>query len=79
MLTKNRISAVVVSTDLDRSQKFYEDKVGLSLSPQTIKNYLVALQTALVWAVGQKLLPAVPKFPEIKVPKKKPQPISDEG
>ena len=41
MVGKNRISAVLVSTDLERSQAFYQDKVGLTLSPETIKNHLV--------------------------------------
>ncbi len=41
MVGTNRISAVLVSTDLERSQAFYEDKVGLTLSPETIKNHLV--------------------------------------
>src|SRR6476469_7969731 len=41
MLANNRISAVLVSTDLERSQRFYEAKVGLTLSPETIKNHLV--------------------------------------
>jgi catechol 2,3-dioxygenase-like lactoylglutathione lyase family enzyme len=37
----NRISAVLCSTDLDRSQEFYEQKVGLTLSPETIPNHLL--------------------------------------
>ncbi|MDQ1375648.1 MAG: hypothetical protein QOJ09_2986 [Actinomycetota bacterium] len=41
MVASNRISAVLVSTDLERSQHFYETKVGLTLSPETIKNHLV--------------------------------------
>jgi catechol 2,3-dioxygenase-like lactoylglutathione lyase family enzyme len=41
MLASNRISAVLVSTDLERSQRFYEEKVGLTLAPETIKNHLV--------------------------------------
>jgi catechol 2,3-dioxygenase-like lactoylglutathione lyase family enzyme len=41
MLSNNRISAVLVSTDLERSQLFYETKVGLALSPETIKNHLL--------------------------------------
>jgi catechol 2,3-dioxygenase-like lactoylglutathione lyase family enzyme len=41
MIAKNRISAVLVSTDLARSQQFYESKVGLTLSPETIKNHLL--------------------------------------
>ena len=41
MISDNKISAVLVSTDLDRAQRFYQDKVGLTLSPATIKNHLV--------------------------------------
>jgi predicted enzyme related to lactoylglutathione lyase len=41
MLSKNRVSAVLCSTDLERSQEFYEKKVGLRLSPATIKNHLL--------------------------------------
>jgi catechol 2,3-dioxygenase-like lactoylglutathione lyase family enzyme len=37
----NRVSAVLCSTDLARSQAFYENKIGLRLSPATIKNHLV--------------------------------------
>jgi predicted enzyme related to lactoylglutathione lyase len=40
-MSGNRVSAVLCSTDLERSQKFYEDKVGLELSSATIKNHLV--------------------------------------
>jgi len=46
-----------------------------SLAPMTIKNYLIALKTALAWATSQGMILAVPTFPKIKVPKKKPQPI----
>jgi predicted enzyme related to lactoylglutathione lyase len=38
---ENTLSAVLVSTDLDRAKRFYEDNVGLTLSPETIKNHLV--------------------------------------
>ena len=41
MLGTRRVSAVLCSTDLERSQGFYEDKVGLTLSPETIENHLV--------------------------------------
>ena len=37
----HRASAVVCSTDLARSQDFYENKVGLQLSPETIQNHLL--------------------------------------
>ena len=36
-----RLSAVLCSTDLARSQTFYEDMVGLTLSAETIKNHLL--------------------------------------
>lgn len=41
MVAKNVISAVICSTDLEKSQEFYEKKVGLKLSPKTVKNHLV--------------------------------------
>jgi catechol 2,3-dioxygenase-like lactoylglutathione lyase family enzyme len=41
MVPSNRVSAVLCSTDLERSQEFYETKVGLRLSPETIKNHLL--------------------------------------
>lgn len=41
MVKDNKVSAVLVSTDLGRAQRFYEDKVGLTLSAETIKNHLV--------------------------------------
>ena len=41
MLSSNRISAVVCSTDLDRSREFYEQRLGLTLSPETIPNHLL--------------------------------------
>ena len=36
-----RISAVVCSGDLARSQAFYEQVIGLTLSPETIPNHLL--------------------------------------
>jgi catechol 2,3-dioxygenase-like lactoylglutathione lyase family enzyme len=41
MLADNKISAVLVSSDLDNCRRFYAEKVGLTLSPETIKNHLV--------------------------------------
>jgi predicted enzyme related to lactoylglutathione lyase len=41
VLAQNKISAVFCSTDLAASQEFYEQKVGLRLSPETIANHLV--------------------------------------
>ncbi|MBX7105617.1 MAG: tyrosine-type recombinase/integrase [Gemmataceae bacterium] len=50
----------------------------LGLAPMTLRNYLVAIKTALSWAVEQKLISRLPAFPSIKVPKKKPQPVPSE-
>ena len=41
MLGDRRISAVFCSTDLAKSQEFYEQMIGLKLSPETIKNHLL--------------------------------------
>ena len=41
MVPSDKVSAVLCSTDLERSQDFYEQKVGLKLSPATIKNHLL--------------------------------------
>jgi predicted enzyme related to lactoylglutathione lyase len=41
MLANHRISAVLASTNLEQARDFYEQKVGLSLSPETIKNHLL--------------------------------------
>src|SRR5947208_2083045 len=40
-LGNRRVSAGLCATDLVRSQEFYEQKVGLKLSPETIKNHLL--------------------------------------
>jgi catechol 2,3-dioxygenase-like lactoylglutathione lyase family enzyme len=41
VLSTSKISAVLCSTDLPRSREFYEQKVGLTLSPKTIPNHLL--------------------------------------
>lgn len=41
MVGKSRISAALCSSDLDRSREFYKQKVGLTLSPETIPNHLL--------------------------------------
>ena len=51
MVARNRISAVLCSTDLEASQAFYEERVGLALSPETIDNHLV-----FEWGDGSTLL-----------------------
>src|SRR2546430_5107045 len=41
MLSRNQVSAVLCSTDLERSRDFYEKRLGFVPSPRTIKNHLV--------------------------------------
>ena len=48
---------------------------GKGMKASSIKARLRQLRTALGWAEGQGLLPKVPKFPAVRVPKKKPQPV----
>jgi integrase len=45
-------------------------------APSTIKIRLQFLRTALRWATDQKIIPACPRFPTVKVPKRKPKPVS---
>jgi integrase len=49
------------------------------MAASSIKVRLQCLHTALSWGVEQKLLPEVPKFPAVKVPSKKPQPVAAES
>jgi predicted enzyme related to lactoylglutathione lyase len=41
VLANRKISAVLCSTDLERSRQFYEETVGLTVSPETIPNHLL--------------------------------------
>ena len=41
MVADRKVSAALCSADLARSQEFYEQMVGLKLSPETIKNHLL--------------------------------------
>jgi integrase len=56
-----------------------ESSRGKGNQPSTIKVRLQHLGTALRWAVQQKMLPACPHFPSVKVPKKRPQPVPPES
>jgi integrase len=48
------------------------------MMPSTVKVRLQFLHTALQWAVDQKMIPECPTFPVVKVPDKKPRPVSEE-
>jgi integrase len=50
-----------------------------TIQTSTIKVRLQFLHTALSWAVTQKMLPHVPRFPTVKVSKKDPQPVAIEA
>jgi hypothetical protein len=52
---------------------------SVGMMESTIKVRLQYLHTALSWAAGQKLLPECPRFPAVKPPKKKPQPVAGES
>jgi integrase len=52
---------------------------GSPMQASTVKVRGQFLHTALSWAVRQKMVPAVPRFPSVKVPKKKPQPVASEA
>jgi integrase len=50
-----------------------------TMQASTVKVRLQFLHTALRWAAEQKLIPSCPKFPAVKVPKKRPQPVPVES
>jgi integrase len=50
-----------------------------TMAPSTVKVRLAFLRIALRWAADQGLIPKCPKFPKVKVPKKKPQPVATEA
>src|SRR5262249_50706249 len=47
------------------------EKGGEGMMASTVKVRLQFLKTALNWAARQKLLPELPEFPTVKVPKKR--------
>jgi integrase len=50
--------------------------IRIGCAPWTVKNYLRCLKDALAWAARQKLITAVPAFPDVKVPRILPRPIA---
>jgi hypothetical protein len=53
-------------------------KISEGMMPSTVDMMLRFLHTALSWAKGQKIIPEVPRFPNVKIPKKKPQGVAAE-
>jgi integrase len=81
-MNPGKLSAITERTISVFVRKLTERKGAtgkIGLAKITIRNYLIALRTALSWAGDQKLIQAVPKFPYIKVTKKKPQPVPAEA
>ena len=72
-ITERTLSLFVASM----RQRPTRGREGMNVS--TMKVHLQFLRTALRWAVSQKMLSECPKFPSLKVPKKKPQPIPAES
>jgi integrase len=60
-----------------RVEKLKGGKVGMA--PATLKMRLQFLRTAFQWAVEQEIIAKGPKFPKVKVPDKRPQPIPQES
>jgi integrase len=54
-------------------------RAGETMAASTIKIRMQFLRTALRWAASQKLIPAAPRFPGVKVPKRRPQPVPAEA
>jgi integrase len=52
---------------------------GGAMRDSTVKVRLQFLHTALQWAAHQKLLPECPRFPVVKPPRKRPQPVPAES
>jgi integrase len=73
-VTGRTVSAYVAAM---RTEKVRGGRVGMA--PSTMRVRLEFLHTALQWAAEQKLIPEVPPFPSVKVPKRKPQPVPAEA
>lgn len=53
-------------------------RAAAGMMESTVKVRLQFLHTCLAWAVNQGMLPGVPRFPAVKVPRKRPQPVPTE-
>jgi integrase len=72
-VTERTVSAFAARLRLEPGRK------GEGQAPATVAQRLALLQVALRWAAAQKLIPAVPEFPRVKVPRKRPQPVPGES
>jgi integrase len=73
------ITARTLSTFVAGLRQLPGRKPGTKMGPATVRVRVEFLRTALNWAREQSLLPAVPKFPKVDVPEKKPRPVPAES
>jgi integrase len=73
------ISERTVSSFAAGLRKLSGRRPGTTMEPSTVQVYLDFFHTVLAWAEQQKLIPEVPKFPTVKVPRKDPQPVPSES
>jgi integrase len=77
-VTERTLSAFVAGLrKLEGSGRGKGDRTGMQSS--SIAARLRELQVVLNWAAAQKIIPACPEFPRVRVPKKKPQPVPVEA
>jgi integrase len=48
---------------------------NIGLAPWSIRNYLVVLKSALKWAAEHGFIARAPRFPKVRVPRLRPQPV----
>jgi integrase len=74
-ITERTLSAFVAGVRKEPGRK----KGTTGHAPGTIHTRLAYLRKALRWAAEQKLIPTLPHFPTVKVPRKRPQPVPQES
>jgi integrase len=82
LCTPNRLGSInerTVSAFAAGLRKRPGRRAGTTMEPSTIAVYLNFLHVALGWAKRQKLIPELPAFPVVQVPKKDPQPVPAES
>jgi integrase len=72
-ITERTLSTFVAALRRQQGRK------AKTMAPTTIRVHLQFLHSALSWAVRQKMIPTVPAFPVVKVPKVDPKPIPTEA
>jgi integrase len=73
------VTARTVSAFATGLRTYSSGKAKGGLKASSIQVRLLFLHTALAWAADQGLLAKVPKFPTVKVPARKPQPVPAES